>query len=122
MKPWTNTNKIEIFLVPESRGSIIGRVGKYLCGVFCVVSSYLQSQYLSISMANPHMIDEILARIQNVEIVKDDEEEFFFLMPNDVAVSYEENKCSCAGKHVVDCDVNVQGLRRFPYSVAKARF
>lgn len=62
-----------------------------------------------IAMASPNMMDEILSRLQNAEIVEDEKE--FFLTLDDVAVSYDENKRSCVGKLIVDRDVNVQGLR-----------
>lgn len=65
--------------------------------------------YLNI-MANP-MLDEILFRLQNAEIIED-EEDIFFLTPEDVAASFVENKRSCVGKIIADQDVNVQGLWR----------
>lgn len=60
-------------------------------------------------MANPNLLYDILSHLQNAEIVEY-EEEFFFLIHDDMVVSFEENR-SCIGKLIADRDVNVQGLR-----------
>lgn len=58
------------------------------------------------------MMDEVLARLQNVEIIEV-EEEFFLLSPKDVVASAEENNRSSIGKLIADRDVNIQNLRQF---------
>lgn len=55
------------------------------------------------------VLDEILVYLQNTKIVED-EKEIFYLTPNVVDASYEENMRSCVGKLIGDRDVNVQGL------------
>lgn len=42
----------------------------------------------------------------------EDEEEFFFLNLDNVAMSYDEKMCICVGKPIADYDVNVQRVWR----------
>lgn len=57
-------------------------------------------------MPNNNMFVEILARLQTAEIV-DDEEDFFFLGPEDVAASQEGQHRSYVGKLIADHELNV---------------
>lgn len=56
-------------------------------------------------MSNPNLFEQILAHLQNTEIV-DDEEDFFFFNPEDVTASQEEQRRSCVGKHVAVREIN----------------
>lgn len=56
------------------------------------------------------MMDKVLARLQNFEIIEE-EGEFFLISPEDVAASAEENKRSYIDKLVSDWDVNIQAPR-----------
>lgn len=57
------------------------------------------------------VMEDILVRLQNAEIVED-EGEFIQLSPEDIAASQDELRRSCIGKLLADRELNINALRR----------
>lgn len=62
-------------------------------------------------MNNQNTFEKVLARLQNAEIVED-EEDFLLLSSEDVAASEDEQRQSCFGKLISDRELNIHSLRR----------